>query len=367
MSDISQQSIKQTEGKIEEIKEEIRKTPYHKGTEHYIGRLRAKISRLKDKEIESSIKKSGGGGGGYAVKKHGDATVVLIGPPSVGKSTLINKLTNTKSKVAEYAFTTLGVIPGMLFYKDAYIQIFDVPGIIAGAKSGKGRGKEVISVARNADLLIIMCDVNTPLLFGQITEDLYGAGMRINTNKPAIHIDKKTSGGIIIHSNIKQELKPETISEIISEMGIKNAEISLKEKYSIDSLIDAFSTNRAYIPAILVVNKIDTNRELNTNNNGDIIYISADKGIGLNELKEKIWEKLDFIRVYLVKPSEEPSFENPIVAKSGQTLKDIAKNISEEFLESKSAAKIWGASARFPGQEVSLSTPALEGMQVRFV
>ena len=77
---------------IENIEKEIRETPYHKGTEHHIGKLRARLSKLRERLIESSTKKGGGGGGGYAVKKQGNATIILIGPPSSGKSTLINNL-----------------------------------------------------------------------------------------------------------------------------------------------------------------------------------------------------------------------------------------------------------------------------------
>ena len=357
MSDITQQ--------IEDIKEEIRKTPHHKGTEHYIGKLRARISRLKDKQIDYEIKKSGGGGEGYAVKKHGDATVALVGPPSVGKSTLINNLTNTQSKVAEYAFTTLTVIPGMLNYKDAYIQIFDIPGIIAGAKEGRGKGRQVLSVARNSDLLLIMCDPDTINNLDQIIDDLEGSGIRINKDKPNVHIQKRVSGGIIIHSNIKQDLSPETIEEIAKEMGTKNADITLKEKVTMDSFIDSLSASRVYIPAIYVLNKIDTlpkNHHIEAN----ILPISSDKKIGLDSLKEEIWNKLKLIRVYLVRPDEEPNFNSPIIIKDGGTLSVIAKKLGTNF-ENKTLAKIWGNGAHYPGQEVSLNSPVQEGMQVRFL
>ena len=361
MADITQQ--------IEEIKEEIRKTPHHKGTEHYIGKLRARISRLRDKQIEIGVQLrqgSAGQGEGYAVKKHGDATVTLVGPPSVGKSTLINNLTNTQSKVAEYAFTTLTVIPGMLNYKDAYIQIFDIPGIIAGAKEGKGKGRKVLSVARNSDLLLIMCDPDTIDSFEQIVADLEGAGIRINSAKPEVHIDKKPSGGIIIHSNIRQELSPETIEEIAKEMGIKNADITIKEKVTMNSLIDSFSTSRVYTPTIFVINKVDTLPK-NYQFKANILPISAEKKEGLDKLKEEIWKKLELIRVYLVRPDEEPSYNNPIVVKKNQTLKEVAEKIGEEFADNKKAAKIWGDKARFPGQEVSLSAPVSDEMQIRFI
>ncbi|MBI2065954.1 50S ribosome-binding GTPase, partial [Candidatus Woesebacteria bacterium] len=168
---------------IEAIEKEIREIPYHKGTEHYIGRLRAKLAKLKDRLLEGGGKK-GGGGGGYAVKKEGDATVVLIGPPSSGKSTLINKITNAESKVAPYEFTTVSVIPGMLKYQDAYIQILDVPGLIEGAKEGKGRGKEVLSVARASDLLLVMVDVERKESLKKLTAELEGAGIRVNGTAP---------------------------------------------------------------------------------------------------------------------------------------------------------------------------------------
>lgn len=354
---------------IKRIEKEIRDTPYHKATEHHIGRLRAKLSNLKDKlQGSEKVGKGGGGGVGYAVKKQGDATVILIGPPSAGKSTLLNKLTNAKSKVAPYAFTTVSVIPGMMDYKNTKIQILDVPGLIEGAEEGKGRGREVLSVTRGADLAILISDFERVDAIERITKALEKNGIRLNQERPKVIVDKKLQGGILIRSNIKQDLGKDTIKAVAMEMGIKNAEIAINEKVNFDRLIDAFSNNRVYIPSFNVINKADLMKSPHTTHHPpNTLFISAEKGICLEKLKEKIWETLEFITVYLVRQDEEPSENNPIVVKKGKTLIDIAEEIGTEFAENKKRAKIWGPVAKFPGQEVSLSTTALDGMQVRFV
>lgn len=356
--------------RIKRIEKEIRDTPYHKGTEHHIGKLRAKLSKLKDEELGQDRISKGAGGGGYAVKKQGDATVVLVGPPSVGKSTLINKLTNAKSKIAPYAFTTLTVIPGMMKYHDANIQVLDVPGIIGGAEKGKGRGQEVLSVVRGSDLIVIIADVDNPDQIEKIKGSLYGNGIRIDTEPPSVTIEKKVRGNITIHSNIKQEIGLEVIKDVAREFGYKNAEITIREKLTMDRLIDSFAANRAYIKSICVVNKIDKASSLSEIPGipkNEITYISAEIGTGLDELKEKIWRNLTLTRIYLIRPDEEPNKDNPIIVEESDTLENVSVKIGTEFAEGKKKAKIWGPGAKFPGQTVSLTTKVLEDMQVRFV
>ncbi len=89
--------------------------------------------------------------------------------------------------------------------------------------------------------------------------------------------------------------------------------------------------------------------------------------MGLTELKKEIWKELNLVRVYLVRGDEKPNFENPIIVRNDNTLSDIMMKIGTEFARDKKLAKIWGKSAKFPGQEVSLSTTVSEGMQVRFL
>ena len=356
MADIAQQ--------IEEIEAVLRKTPHHKATNGFIGAMRAKIARLKDKEVEVSSHGKGGGAGGYSVKKQGDATIVLIGPPSAGKSTLINLLTNAESKVAAYAFTTVSVIPGMLKYRDGYIQILDVPGLIEGASIGKGRGKEVLSVARGSDLLLIMTDPERLNFFDKILLELEGAGIRINKKKPSVRVEKELAGGLTIVSNIKQDYPLDDVKDIAKEFGIKNGRLILKEKVTMDQIIDALSERIVYKKAIFVVNKAD----LNTKNvYEDLIYISAETEQGIEELKEIIWKELKLVTIYLVERNEKPGTENPVIMNENDTLEDVAGSIGSEFLGSTTLAKIWGNGAKFDGQEMPLSTKVINGMQIRFV
>ena len=163
---------------IAQFEAEIKKTPYNKRTQGHIGLVKAKIARLREAQEKRSASK--GGGQGYAVRKSGDATVVLLGYPSVGKSTLINQLTNAESKIAPYAFTTVSVIPGMMKYNGAYIQILDLPGIIERASHGKGRGREVLSVVRNAELILIMTEVGREGDFAMIEHELKAVGILLN-------------------------------------------------------------------------------------------------------------------------------------------------------------------------------------------
>ncbi|XLS62174.1 hypothetical protein HN51_016402 [Arachis hypogaea] len=79
--------------------------------------LGAKLAKLRRELLTPSSKGAGGAGEGFDVTKSGDLRVGLVVFPSVGKSTLLNKLTGTFSEVASYEFTTLTCIPGVITYR----------------------------------------------------------------------------------------------------------------------------------------------------------------------------------------------------------------------------------------------------------
>ena len=235
------------EEKIKKIEEEIQKTPYNKATAHHIGKLKAKISRLREEALQRRT--SSGKGRGFHIKKSGDSTVVLIGFPSVGKSTLLNELTNAESKVGEYQFTTLEIVPGVMEYRGAQIQIFDIPGIITGASRGRGRGREILSVARSADLIVIVLDVFNTEHMDIIMRELRDVGIRPDETPPDVTVKRRKLGGVKLSSTVElTHLDERIIRSVLNEYGIHNADVLIREDITVDQFIDVLEANRVYIP-----------------------------------------------------------------------------------------------------------------------
>lgn len=157
----------------------------------------------------------------------------------------MNKLTGTYSLAAAYEFTTLTTVPGVLRYKGAKIQILDLPGIIEGAKDGRGRGKQVIAVARTCSLIFIVLDVLKPLRHKKIIEDeLEGFGIRLNKIPPNISFKKKDKGGLNITNTVPlTKIDHEEVKAICNEYRINSADISFRCDASIDDLIDVLEGN----------------------------------------------------------------------------------------------------------------------------
>merc|ERR1719259_1524349 len=219
--------------------------------------LKAKLAKLRRELI--TPKSQGGGTGEFDVAKTGDARIGFVGFPSVGKSTLLSNLSGTYSEVADYEFTTLTTVPGVIKFMGAKIQLLDLPGIIEGAKDGKGRGKQVIAVARTCSLIFIVLDELKPLGHKRLIErELEGFGLRLNKTPPDITFRRKEKGGIHVNCVAAQsELDAELVKTICSEYKIHNADVILKQDCTTDDLIDVIKGNRVYMPVLYLLNKID--------------------------------------------------------------------------------------------------------------
>ena len=342
---------------IVELEAQIAKTKYNKSTQHAIGLVKAKIARLKEKETARS---SGGKKSeGFDVRKSGDGTVILIGFPSVGKSTLLNDMTNAESKTAAYAFTTLTVIPGIMRYNQAKIQILDVPGIVKGAASGVGRGREVLAVMRSADLAILIIDVTAPEHHNILLKEINDAHLRLNAHKPDVKIVKTQSGGLKIASTVKlTKIDDLTIRAVLKEFRVINADIVIRTDIDVDQLIDVLEGNKKYIPAITVLNKIDLVTEKQVERTikevkADLAISAKDK-IYIEQLKELVFEKLDLIRLFLKEPGKEADMNVPLIIKRNSSVEDVCNKLHRDFAAKFKFCRVWGKSSKFPGQRFML-------------
>jgi ribosome-interacting GTPase 1 len=140
----------------------------------------------------------------------------------------------------------------------APIQILDLPGIIEGAKDGKGRGRQVIAVARTCNLIFLVLDVLKPLGDKAIMEnELEGFGIRCNKQPPNITIKKKDKGGIAItNTQPLTKIDADEIKAVLNEYKMANCDVHIRCDPTVDEFIDVVEGGRVYIPVVYVLNKI---------------------------------------------------------------------------------------------------------------
>ncbi|KAH3745883.1 DNA mismatch repair protein Mlh1 [Pelomyxa schiedti] len=347
--------------RIKEIEAEIARTQRNKATEHHLGMLKAKLARYRTQLIEGTKGPGGAakGGDGFEVLKAGDARVSLIGFPSVGKSTLLTKLTTTTSAVAAYEFTTLTCIPGVIEYKGANIQLLDTPGIIEGAAGGKGRGRQVIAVARTADVVLMMLDASKGNVQKQIlTRELETMGIRLNKPRPNIYFKVKASGGVSFTTTLPlTHLDEDLAKDILHEYKIFHAEVLIRCDATVDEFIDVVEGKRVYMKALYVYNKIDTVgiEELEAiAAQENSVVISCEMGLNLDYLLEVLWQYLDLLRVYTKKRGDPPDFAGPLIMRQGARIQDVCNHIHRGIASNFKYALVWGLSAKHTPQSVGL-------------
>jgi ribosome-interacting GTPase 1 len=146
----------------------------------------------------------------------------------------------------------------MLEHHGARIQILDLPGIIAGASSGRGLGKRVLSVVRSADLVLFIVDVFQPEGRDVLIRELNNIGIRVDQKPPNVVIERTNSGGL----SVSYQTKPSRLSEdltkdILRVYEINSGRVFVREDISDDQLVDVILQNRVYLPSLTVMNKID--------------------------------------------------------------------------------------------------------------
>ena len=288
--------------------------------------------------------------------------MALVGFPSVGKSSLISRLTDADSNIGDFAFTTLTCIPGLMEHRGAKIQILDLPGLIKGAAEGKGRGREILNVIRSTDMVLYVVDPFQKSHFEILDQELWKSGMRLNQQPPQVFITRTKRGGIIVRSTLEQtNLTEEEIRGIVRSFGIVSATVTLRTDVTDDHIVDTLAGSRIYSRAVVVVNKIDlaTEKDLERTRSmlpesWPILEVSAKTGEGIDGMKDFIFDNLHFMSIYLKPQGKDADLVEPLIVKDTSTVRDVCAKLHRDVVRKFRYARVKGPSAKFDWQRVGL-------------
>lgn len=224
-----------------------------------------------------------------AVVRQGAAQVALVGKPNAGKSSILHALSGIQIAVGDYAFTTLRPMAALIRIGGVQVQFVEIPGLLAGANEGRGNGRALLSVLREADAIVFCHDAGEPITdFTEIQNEVEAAGI----TKPSV---------LAITKIDEQEKK-----------------------------FDFFAAKAV--------------------SNLPVIGVSVLDDDSLKTLQDTVWGMLGLVRVFTRHRGEVAP--DPIALREGSTVHDLAEELHKDLAAEFSSAKIWGLSARFPGQQV---------------
>ncbi|MBS7624169.1 50S ribosome-binding GTPase [Candidatus Bathyarchaeota archaeon] len=368
-------ACRSTQEKIKLMREFLSLVPKHKGTSRLVANVKRRIAEL-ERELEESKARRKGGGVGFALPKEGAGQIVILGPPNVGKSSLLASVTNAKPEISPIPFTTQRPIPGMLQYQDIQFQLVEAPAIVEGASEGRMGGTQVLGLARNADGLIVMVDLSEDPVkqISMVLSELDKAGIMVKKPEGEVEIIRRPYGsGIqIINHGVLVDCTHEDIRDLLSSYRITSALVKISGKVSLDDVEAALFSNSVYRPTVIIANKSDLpNSKENIALLKDyldaewqglpLLVVSCLRNEGLKDLGKILFGMLEIIRVYTKEPSSKEPSERPLIVKKGTSVIDVAKKLHSEIYKGFKYARIWGPSAKYPGERVGPSHILMDG------
>jgi small GTP-binding protein len=224
-----------------------------------------------------------------AVRREGAAQIAIVGPPNVGKSSLLQALSNVQIKTGDYAFTTTRPVPALTRVGDVLVQLVEIPGLIRGAAEGRGGGRALLGVLRGADAMVLCHDSSTPL------DELFDLRAELDTAGISLPM--------IVAATKADEAEPATVDKLETELG-----------------------------------------------DVEVVFVSALDDESLERFREAVLRLTGLIRIYLRQDGEVD--RDPVALRPPATIADVARAIHNDLERRCIGARVWGPSARFGGQRV---------------
>ena len=357
-------ACRSTPEKIKLMREFISLVPKHKGTSNLLANVRRRIAIL-EKELERKRSRRKGGYGGFSIPKEGAGQIIILGPTNVGRSSLLASLTNAKVEVSPVPFATREPAVGMMQHHDVQFQLVEAPALIEGAAEGRMEGPQILGLARNSDGLILMVDLSSDPFeqFRILRSELEKAGMMIEKPEGEVEIIRRSGGAGLqmIGSGVLVNCTLEDLKRLLANYRINSALIKIRGKVTLETIEESLFSSLIYKPTILVANKMDTAgameslaglKESLKDVDVTLLPVSCRNGQGLKELGDHIFRMLRIIRVYSKEPGEKKPSSKPLVVEEGTTVIEAAKKLHSKLYKEFRYARIWGPSAKYPGQRV---------------
>ena len=233
-----------------------------------------------------------------AVRREGAAQVALVGPPNVGKSSLLQALSEIQIKTGDYPFTTLRPIPALTRIGGVLVQLVEIPGLIEGATEDRGGGRALLGVLRSADAIVYCA---------------------------------------------RADADPEDLRPVRAEVALAGIE---KPAFIAATRADeappgAFDCLRAVFPDL------------------EVVPVSVIDEDSLEAFRAATWSLTGLIRVRLRTMGE--TDPEPLALAPGSTVEDVADWIHHDIAATFTGARVWGPSARFEGQRVGREHEVRDG------
>ncbi len=293
------------EEKLEGLRELIALLPKHKGTEKLHANLKARLAKLEE-EGERAARSVGHHVDPGHVKREGAGQWALLGPPNAGKSSLLKALTHAHPEIADYPFTTRAPLPGMMPFEDVQVQLVDTPAVAAGHTE-----PWLPNLARNADGVLLVIDV--------AADDVDEAARAL--------------AGVLERARVWPAARPPPGDA--HPLLVRRPVLVAGNKSDQDPDGTFAAMAREAVGADLPFQAV-----------------SAARGDGLEALRAALFGALGRIRVYTKEPGHRPDHGRPFVMAPGATVGDLAALVHQDLAARLKFARVWGAHARFEGQQV---------------